>query len=226
MLAEDGAAPPAFTPPPSRPLRSLKLVLLKALSGKAAGGPHRGASQQAQVKGRRREGTRGVNGNRKGRGSRRGGDLCSYRLDLTAGGRWRVRAARANAQTGLASAAFLFPLRRRSGRRSSAACKSPAFSLRRSCRIQTDERRSRHRSPLDTRVFFPPARSCLNPVGADKRRPGLAATLRRGQQEGQEVSRRHMNAIAAEQIRAGGLRCLVLELIDWLEVERLHGRLM
>lgn len=55
-------------------------------------------------------------------------------------------------------------------------------------------------APVDTRVFW-----CLNPVSADKRGPVLAATPRRGQWQGREVSRRRVNAVAAGQIRAGGL---------------------
>lgn len=81
------------------------------------------------------------------------------------------------------------------------------------CQTQMDGRRSRRAcvfvydptGPVHTRVFFPPTWRRLNPVSADERRPVLAATLRRGQQEGQEMSRRCVNAIAAQQIRAGGL---------------------
>lgn len=41
------------------------------------------------------------------------------------------------------------------------------------------------------------------------------------------MSRRCVNAIAAEQIRAGGRAArLFMEPIDWLEVERLPGELL
>lgn len=59
----------------------------------------------------------------------------------------------------------------------------------------------RHDIPVNTWVILPPVWRCLNPVSGDKQSLVLVVTPRRGQQEGKEVSRRGVNAIAAEQIR-------------------------